>query len=465
MKILSLFLILTVMISCSKDSSQGNNQVNGDSTPTEEVIESVSIVFDENLDETNADALVFSLSSVPNSTSVKRIYFTNRSGGNLTLGDLSASLTALRSDLSIRRNRCPSVLRNRRLCYVDIQVEYIDGVSVDDTLYLLPLGGNNETDSANIALVINVNETYAEELSNSGSSIIKSESVLNFGLVTEGESIRRRLYFTNTSSSLSLNTPQFPVLPEGLSLVSSTCGATISRDGGFCYLDFEYSYQGIVGSANSVNESIELISDNMNPVEKSLNIFANNVAAIDPSAPKLNVNVQSFGTNLTIPSTITRRIYINNSLNTPYSFPVDNFVSGANVLKNSCLGNEIKANGTCYIDIQVVLDTPGQEIDVKINLVDANLPDFSIATGGNPDAPTSDVLYDNMSTFGESLEFAKYTGGDANLDNFLAKDTTNGTDRAEIINQQLPVNRDGKVLAEELNQKFNALLEEIKTLD
>lgn len=346
-----LLAIISFLFSCSK-----TNQKESIIEENELELDSISIVFNSDLDQTNADAVVLSLNSAPGSFVRQRIYFSNQSGSNITIGDLSTSLQALRSDLSISRNRCPSVLGNRRLCYVDIRMDYTEGVSVDETLYLLPIGGTDETSAPNIALISNVNETYATELSNSGESIIKGSEVLNFGTLVEGESSTRRLYFVNENSLLDLPAPTLPAtLPDGISQVGTNCIGDLEKDGGICYIDVRYDYQGIIGSTNEVDTNITLESDNMSEANKNLQIIANNVAELDPNAPKVSVSeINISAQNRLIGDNIKKRIYVSNIVNQDIDLSqiVGNLVNGATVLASSCTGT-LKKGSYCYLDIQI----------------------------------------------------------------------------------------------------------------
>lgn len=370
MKPFIITILFLSLLSCTKNSQLEENL---NSNPEIE-INSAELTFQPEMDQNSTDAIAISMSSISGSNGKGRIYLNNRSGSNIDLSTLESEILSLRSDISILRNRCPSVLRNRRLCYVDFQVDYIEGVSVDQTLVLLPIGGS-ETSDPNFAIVISVDERYATELSGAGADIVKSEAVLNFGTITSGGVAKKRLFFINNNRTIDLPVPSLPTLPAGLSQVGTNCDANISKRS-FCYIDLEYSYQGQVGASNSINETINLTSDNMSLVEKELQIVANNVPELDPSQAYVSISELNLpeASQVKAGQRYTKRIYVSNIVDQNIDFDANEFISGANILKNSCLNKSLKPGSYCYIDLYIDGTNDGEALPpVSINSPPANI--------------------------------------------------------------------------------------------
>lgn len=302
--------------------------------------------------------------------------------------DFSTALPNFKGEINVIRNRCLSNLIKRRLCYIDIEMSFNNEETIDENLYFFPIISENnpdgllgtvglESSEPSLLFQINVNESYADALINSSNAIIKSSELINFGRLVENQSISRRLYFTN-SSKIFLPAPTVNSIPQGLSLINNTCSGNIKKESS-CYLDLEYSYQGIIGSDNNVNDNLTFNSDYM--TDTSINIAALNVSQEDPNSAKLSIQSINLPTKTKANEQIVRRVYITNISSQTFSFDSNEFLSGnASPLINTCLNKTISPNGICYLDFIFNSDRENSLVRAVIDIPSANV--FEEFSGG-----------------------------------------------------------------------------------
>lgn len=391
MKIISI-LILAMLISCTKKTEETTTETNGDSpvTITSQEITLTETDFSGELPDgiANTESINFNITGIEGEAERQRLYIKNQTGANIDLIDFN---TLNPNTYNILRNRCPRVLSNRRICYLDFEVIYTAGTQ-DSVEQLFFLDGKNTPEvNPRIDITIQINEQYVQAVNESGEAIVKSQDIINFGTLIEGESTTRRLYLVNTSERLDLPVPTIPsTLPDGVSVLQTNCSGEI-RKRASCFIDFKYDYQGVVGSNNLDEPEITLTSDNMSAANSVLKFQANNLSAVDPAAPKLAFSSTNFPAETKASDSYVRRIYVTNAGNGNYIFTDNNFVSGATVLRNTCnIGKELKPGAYCYADIQVDIANDDDTATVTFNIPDANATREYTVGEAAPVIPTYD---------------------------------------------------------------------------
>lgn len=384
MKFIVNFILLFSFIlstSCTKKSEDNQDIIEQDDL----ISESYEIVITEtdSVGDPANEAVVFRITGQDGEFERRRFYINNKTGEDITLVD--DFTTVLGSNFTVARDRCPTILRSRRVCYVDINANYSQGLG-DTSFQFFPLQDKtDENTNPFFNLVIDVNETYVAEREASGDAIVKSSPGINFGFITPGKTVTRRLYLINNSETLELPAPQLPAASSpNISYTKNTCQSTV-RPLASCYIDISYAYEGQVGSNLVLNEELTIISDHMSEVNKSLFLQAENLEAISPSQARLSMDSIPFPGNIKSGKLI-KRVYLSNSSNQPYQFDSDDMLSidGATLLElnNTCTNKTILSGKFCYIDFEVTIANDNDYIEVTIAEEEANFSE--VLTGGQP---------------------------------------------------------------------------------